>query len=144
MSEGLGLGFLRQMRPYFRQVAGLLVIGSLAGIAMNIAVVLPSVLLGHAVDAVLAFHRGQATGGAVTWAALLLVIGTAATEVPRVGKRWWLGVAQARIRANVRADAVARLLGGDRQAEQIAAAYPDDLTTSCFVIADDADLYEPG
>ena len=24
-------GFLRQMRPYFRQVAGLLVIGSLAG-----------------------------------------------------------------------------------------------------------------
>ena len=43
MSEGLGVGFLRQMRPYFRQVAGLLVIGSLAGIAMNVAVVLPSV-----------------------------------------------------------------------------------------------------
>ena len=98
------------MRPYFRQVAGLLVIGSLAGIAMNIAVVLPSVLLGHAVDAVLAFHRGQATGGAVTWAALLLIIGTAATEVPRVGKRWWLGVARARIRANVRADALRGVL----------------------------------
>jgi predicted LPLAT superfamily acyltransferase len=32
MSEGPGVGFLRQMRPYFRQVAGLLVIGSLAGI----------------------------------------------------------------------------------------------------------------
>ncbi|MCW2939791.1 MAG: hypothetical protein JWN00_2776, partial [Actinomycetia bacterium] len=27
MSEGPGVGFLRQMRPYFRQVAGLLVIG---------------------------------------------------------------------------------------------------------------------
>ncbi|WP_127356910.1 ABC transporter ATP-binding protein [Actinacidiphila soli] len=98
------------MRPYFRQVAGLLVIGSLAGIAMNIAVVLPSVLLGHAVDAVLAFHRGQATGGAVAGAALLLIVGTAATELPRVGKRWWLGVARARIYANVRADALRGVL----------------------------------
>jgi ABC-type multidrug transport system fused ATPase/permease subunit len=98
------------MRPYFRQVAGLLVIGSLAGIAMNTAVVLPSVLLGHAVDAVLTFHRGQGTGQAVTLAALLLVIGTAATELPRVGKRWWLGVARARIRANVRADALRGVL----------------------------------
>jgi ABC-type multidrug transport system fused ATPase/permease subunit len=110
-----GDGFLRRMRPYFRQVAGLLVIGWLAGIAMNIAVVLPSVLLGHAVDAVLAFHRGQATGGAVTRAALLLVMGTAATELPRVGKRWWLGVARARIYANVRADALRGVLSWPAQ-----------------------------
>ncbi len=105
-----GAGFLRQMRPYFRQVAGLLVVGSLAGIVMNTAVVLPSVLLGRAVDAVLAFQRGQTTGGAVTLAALLLILGTAATEVPRIGKRWWLGVARARIRANVRADALRGVL----------------------------------
>jgi ABC-type multidrug transport system fused ATPase/permease subunit len=98
--------FLRRMRPYFRQVAGLLVVGSLAGIAMNTAIVLPSVLLGRAIDAVLAFHRGQATGGAVTWAALVLIIGTAATELPRIAKRWWLGVARNRIYANVRADAL--------------------------------------
>src|SRR5258708_35717978 len=101
--QPLGAGFLRQMRPYFRQVAGLLVIGSLAGIAMNIAVVLPSVLLGHAVDAVLAFHRRQATGGAPPRAALLLILGTAATELPRVGKRQMLGQALARTTRNVRA-----------------------------------------
>jgi len=49
------------LRSYFRQVAGLLVIGSVAGIAMNIAVVLPSVLLGYAVDTVAAYHRGRVT-----------------------------------------------------------------------------------
>ena len=43
-------------------------------------------------------------------AALLLVAGTAATELPRVGKRWWLGVARARIRATVRADALRGVL----------------------------------
>jgi ABC-type multidrug transport system fused ATPase/permease subunit len=105
-----GAGFLRPMRPYFRQVAGLLVIGSLAGIVMNTAVVLPSVLLGHAVDTVLAYRRGQAPGSAVTTAALLLIGGSAATELPRVGKRWWLGVARTRIRASVRADALRGVL----------------------------------
>jgi ATP-binding cassette subfamily B multidrug efflux pump len=105
-----GRGFLRPMRPYFRQVAGLLVIGSLAGIVMNTAVVLPSVLLGHAIDAVLAYRRGQAPGSAVTTAALLLIGGSAATELPRVGKRWWLGVARTRIYASVRADALRGVL----------------------------------
>jgi ABC-type multidrug transport system fused ATPase/permease subunit len=98
------------MRPYFRQVAGLLVIGSLAGIVMNTAVVLPSVLLGHAIDTVLAYRRGQAPGSAVTTAALLLIGGSAATELPRVSKRWWLGVARTRIRASVRADALRGVL----------------------------------
>jgi len=105
-----GAGFLRPMRPYFRQVAGLLVIGSLAGIVMNTAVVLPSVLLGHAIDTVLAYRRGQAPGSAVTMAALLLIGGSAATELPRVGKRWWLGVARTRIYASVRADALRGVL----------------------------------
>src|SRR6185436_11255767 len=34
-----------------------------------------------------------------------LLGGTLLTEVPRIGKRWWLMTANARIRANVRADA---------------------------------------
>jgi hypothetical protein len=36
------IGFLWAMRPYYRQVAGQLVLGSLAGIVMNTAVVLPA------------------------------------------------------------------------------------------------------
>lgn len=102
------------MRPYFRQVAGLLVVGSAAGIAMNVAVVLPAVLLGRAIDTVLALDRGQADSADLAWAVALLVLGTAATEVPRIGKRYWLGVARARIRANVRSDALRRVLGWRR------------------------------
>jgi ABC-type multidrug transport system fused ATPase/permease subunit len=98
------------MRPYARQVAGLLTVGSLCGALMNTAVVLPAVLLGHAVDVVLAHDRGEADGSAVTRAVLLLVAGTLATEVPRIGKRYWLGVCRNRIKANVRADAVGGVL----------------------------------
>ncbi len=93
------------MWPYLRQVSGLLTIGSLAGIAMNTAVVLPAVLLGHAVDTVLAVAQGRAGRADLAWAVGWLIAGTLATEVPRVGKRFWLGVARARIRAAVRADA---------------------------------------
>jgi len=99
------IGFLWTMRPYFRQVAGQLFLGSMAGIVMNTAVVLPAILLGHAIDTALALERGTATPADVTSAALLLVGGTLLTEVPRIGKRWWLMTANARIRANVRADA---------------------------------------
>ncbi|MGH7343071.1 MAG: hypothetical protein ACREKH_21505 [Candidatus Rokuibacteriota bacterium] len=38
-------------------------LGSLAGIVMNTAVVLPAILLGRAIDRALALERGQATGG---------------------------------------------------------------------------------
>ena len=99
------LRFLLAMRPYFRQVAGQLVLGSAAGIIMNTAVVLPAILLGRAIDRALAFERGQAGATDVGWAALALLGGTLLTEVPRIGKRWWLMTANARIRANVRADA---------------------------------------
>src|SRR5215475_5537174 len=98
-------GFIWAMRPYFRQVAGQLVLGSLAGIVMNTAIVLPAILLGRAIDRALAFDRGQATSGDVAWAALAFLGGTLLTEVPRIIKRWWLMTANARIRANVRADA---------------------------------------
>jgi ATP-binding cassette subfamily B multidrug efflux pump len=97
--------YLWEMRPYFRQVAGQLVLGSMAGIIMNTAVVLPAILLGQAIDAALAFERGEVGLGAVGWAALVFVGGTLLTEVPRAAKRWWLMTANARIRANIRADA---------------------------------------
>jgi len=98
-------GFLWLMRPYFRQVAGQLVLGSIAGIIMNTAVVLPPILLGRAIDRALAWERGTATAGDVAWAALVFIAGTLLTEVPRIAKRWSLMTANARIRANVRADA---------------------------------------
>src|SRR5689334_16220351 len=96
--------FLRRMRPYFRQVAGELLLGSICGILMNTAVVLPALLLGRAVDEVLRLSRGESTPEAVTRAALLVVAGTLATEVPRIGKRWWLQTANARIRGSIRSD----------------------------------------
>ena len=51
--------FLLRMRPYFRQVAGELTLGSLCGILMNTAVVLPALLLGRAIDEVLSLSRGE-------------------------------------------------------------------------------------
>ena len=59
--------YLWEMRPYFRQVAGQLVLGSIAGIIMNTAVVLPAILLGQAIDAALAFERGD-SGRQALWA----------------------------------------------------------------------------
>ena len=102
--------FLWEMRPYFRQVAGQLVLGSIAGIVMNTAIVLPAILLGRAIDAALALERGEVDSTAVAWAALAFVGGTALTEVPRIFKRWWLMTANARIRANLRADALRGVL----------------------------------
>src|SRR2546426_9439702 len=93
------------MRRYFRQVAGQLVLGSVAGIIMNTAVVLPAILLGRAIDRALSLGRGEATAPDVGWAALAFIGGTLLTEGPRIAKRWWLINPHARIRANVRADA---------------------------------------
>jgi ATP-binding cassette subfamily B multidrug efflux pump len=100
------VNYLWQLRAYFRQVAGELVLGSLAGIVMNTAVVLPAILMGNAIDKALALERGTATPDEVTLAALLLIAGTLLTEGPRVLKRWWLITANARMRANLRADAL--------------------------------------
>jgi ABC-type multidrug transport system fused ATPase/permease subunit len=97
--------YLWEMRPYFRQVAGQLVLGSIMGIIMNTAVVLPAILLGQAIDAARAFERGEVGPGAVGWAALAFIGGTLLTEGPRAAKRWWLMTANARMRANIRADA---------------------------------------
>jgi ABC-type multidrug transport system fused ATPase/permease subunit len=97
--------YLWALRPYFRQVAGELLLGALAGILMNTLVVLPAIFLGRAIDMALALERGQAAPADVVWAALAFVGGTLATELPRLGKRWWLITANGRIRANLRADA---------------------------------------
>src|SRR5215467_15031639 len=101
----MAIRYLWEMRPYFRQVAGQLAFGSVAGIVMNTAVVLPAILLGRAIDAVRAFERGEVGANAVGWAVLAFIGGTLLTEVPRAAKRWWLMTANARIRANIRADA---------------------------------------
>ena len=97
--------YLWELRPYFRQAAGQLVLGSVAGLVMNTAVVLPAILLGRAIDRALALERGEATPADVGWAVLLFLGGTLLTEGPRIAKRWWLQSANARIRANLRADA---------------------------------------
>src|SRR5262249_12088251 len=101
----MAIRYLWEMRWYFRQVAGQLALGSVAGIIMNTAVVLPAILLGRAIDRALAWERGSATAADVSLAALAFVGGTLLTELPRIAKRWWLMTANARIRANVRADA---------------------------------------
>jgi len=100
------MNYLWKLRPYYRHVAGELVLGSLGGIVMNTAVILPAILLGRVIDKTLALERGEATPDDVTLAALLLVGGALLTEGPRVLKRWWLITANARIRANLRADAL--------------------------------------
>lgn len=98
--------YLWELRPYFRQVAGQLAIGSISGIVMNIAVVLPAILLGRAIDTALAFERGEVDASSMMWAALAFAGGVALTEGPRMGKRWWLMTANARIRSNVRTNAL--------------------------------------
>src|SRR2546425_12801056 len=96
-------GFLWEMRPSFRQVAGQLALGSVAGIVMNTAVVLPAILLGRAIDRAFSWERGDATAADVGWAALAFVGGTLLTEVPRIAKRWWLMTAAAANRPDGRA-----------------------------------------
>ena len=102
--------YLWELRPYFRQVAGELLLGSICGILMNTMVVLPAILLGRAIDVLLAFEKGQASLQEVAWAALAFFVGTLATQIPRLGKRWWLMTANARIAANLRGDALRGVL----------------------------------
>jgi len=102
--------YLWELRPYFRHTAGELLLGSICGILMNTMVVLPAVMLGRAIDTTLAFEKNQASLNDVAWAALAFLGGTLATQVPRLGKRWWLMTANARIRANIRADAMRGVL----------------------------------
>ncbi|MAM66708.1 MAG: hypothetical protein CL702_10045 [Chloroflexi bacterium] len=67
------------MRPYFRQMSGKMAVGSIAGIIMNTAVVLPALLLGRAIDTALAFESGEVGPASVGWEALAFAGGTLAT-----------------------------------------------------------------
>ena len=104
------LPYLWELRPYLRQVGGLLSIGSIAAIIMNTAIVLPALMLGRAIDAVLAIERGDGDATTAGWAALSLVGAAAVVEGSRVFKRYWLITANQRIRANLRADALRGVL----------------------------------
>jgi ABC-type multidrug transport system fused ATPase/permease subunit len=106
----LHLPYLWELRPYLRQTAGLLVIGSLMAIIMNTAIVLPALMLGRAIDAVLAIERGEGDATTAGWAALSLVIAAGIVEGSRIFKRYWLITANQRIRANLRADALRGVL----------------------------------
>lgn len=102
--------YLWKSRPILRQVGGLLFLGSLCGLVMNIAVILPPILLGKTIDTILAMGRGEASMSAVLWSALAFVGGTALYFTGRIGKRWWLRTAASRMVANVRADALRGVL----------------------------------
>ncbi|MHB1317106.1 MAG: ABC transporter ATP-binding protein [Anaerolineae bacterium] len=109
--------YLWRARRYYRQVAGLLAIGSLFGIVMNVTVVLPPVLLGRAVDATLAVGETNATGAAGSAALHALVIAALAYAggmllhaVARVGKRWYLRAASRRTVFALRNDILRGLL----------------------------------
>ena len=77
---------------------------------MNTAVVLPAIMLGRAIDAVLAIERGEGDATTAAWAALSLVGVTLLVEGSRVFKRIWLITANQRVRANLRADALRGVL----------------------------------
>ena len=96
--------------PYLKQVAGLLVIGSFGGLVMNTAVVLPAILLGRAIDTATAWSKGQATGEEVWQAGLAYVAAMVLYQGARLVKRWGLRIANQRIMASVRADALRGVL----------------------------------
>ena len=76
-----------------------MILGSLGGIVMNTAVVLPAILLGRAIDTATAWNAGQGTGADVLRAGLLYVGGMALYQGARLVKRWGLRVGHQRIMA---------------------------------------------
>ena len=109
-SEGLTRRFLRAIIPYMKQVAGLLTIGSVGGLVMNTAVVLPAILFGRTIDMALDWSQDQAGSGDVWRAGLAYAGATAFYQGARLVKRWGLRMANQRIMANVRADALRGVL----------------------------------
>src|SRR5215218_11133255 len=97
--------YLHGLLPYYRQVLGTIVIGSICGLIMNTSVVLPPILLGRAIDTVSALDRGEAAPSAVGWAALAYLGGVLLMESARGVKRWCLERTIPRMRSNIQADA---------------------------------------
>ena len=102
--------FLNAIIPYLKQVLGLLVIGSVGGLVMNTAVVLPAILLGRTIDSATAWGQGQATSRDVLFAGLAYAGAMALYQSARLVKRWGLRIANQRIQASVRADALRGVL----------------------------------
>jgi len=102
--------YLYKIRPYYRQVAGMFVLGITSGIIMNISVVLPAIYLGRALDAALALSSGDGSMQALISASLFYVGGSALNLVGQIGKRWWMRMANHRTVANMRANAIRGVL----------------------------------
>jgi len=102
--------FLKALIPYLKQVAGLWLLGSVGGIVMNTAVVLPAILLGRTIDAATARAAGKATGSDVLWAGLAYAGGMAVYQAARLVKRWGLRIGNQQIVAALRANALRGVL----------------------------------
>ena len=97
--------YLWALRPYFGQVRGQLLIGSIGGLISNVAVALPFVAIGRAFDVALAFERGEASSGDVGLAVAGVFGAIVVFELSKMVKRWWLNTAWAGMLGNLRADA---------------------------------------
>ncbi len=117
--------YLWEMRPYLRQVGGELLLGSFCGLIANAAASLPAVLLGKALDTVLAFDQGKVDLNTVSLSILAFLGGSLLTELPRIGRRWWVRTSAARIRSNLRADLMRGIL--DKPLEKIHGSAVGDL-----------------
>jgi ATP-binding cassette subfamily B multidrug efflux pump len=102
--------YLKALVPYLKQVAGLLLVGSIGGLVMNTAVVLPAILLGRTIDLATARGKGDATGSDVLWAGLAYAGGMVLYQGARLVKRWGLRIGNRRIIAAIRADALRGIL----------------------------------
>lgn len=102
--------FLKAIIPYLKQVTGLLIIGSLGGLVMNTAVVLPAIFLGRTIDTAMAWGEGQAASRDVLWSGLAYAGAMALYQSARLVKRWGLRIGNQRIQASVRADALRGVL----------------------------------
>ena len=102
--------YLWKIRPYYRQVKGLLALGFVSGIIMNTAVVLPPILLGRAIDIALDLEKGISTYRALLLAAVAYVGGCSLNLCAQIGKRWWLRTANHRTVANMRSNALRGIL----------------------------------
>src|SRR2546422_10100645 len=102
--------YLSGLLPYYRQVLGTIIIGSICGLIMNTSVVLPPILLGRAIDTVRAVSDGAAAASAVGWAALAYFGGVLLMESARTVKRWCLERTIPRMRSNIQADALRGVL----------------------------------
>ena len=102
--------FFRSILPYFRQVSGLLAVGSAGGLIMNTAVVLPAIFLGRLIDIAAAWSKGQAAPRQVLVGGLSYVGVVALYQGARLVKRWGMRMGNRRILASIRADALRGVL----------------------------------